>query len=345
MDKIDLHPNGLPLLATLGSMLYATRDAPTKYRRRSRYTRIRPGRTYRKRYYKSRTKRTYSRTRPMKMKRNTLKRELMNLKKTVKSDQATHTHRSRNVTSVGGGVNQVSVQTVGAFRTTDIEAAVANLRYYNPATPGTLTTADGSSGTYSRELHFDYVYEKLTLRNNYQTPCKVKVWMCTPKSDTNYSPTDMFSNGVTDQTISIAVTSPLIYPSDIDYVTDNWKLKHVKSVLIQPGTEIDVSTSFPSFNYDPGQVDYHNLSYQSKYKAHTWLVRVEGALGHDTVATEYSTLSGRVDCLADRKVKITYDAGCNLNDYSETNNADTTFTTAGVVSNKAVADNQGYSKA
>lgn len=304
---------------------------------------------YRKR--RARTRRRANKMKPLKsrsakeqVRLAKLNTRVKNLSRSMKSDQARHTHRLRYTNTVGASVAQVNNSDIMKFRTTEIEQAMANFRYYNPAIPGTLTTADASTGTYNRAIHIESVYDKLTVRNNYQVPALVTVWSCVPKNDTSIAPTSFYSSGVTDQTISMAVTSPNLYPTDIDDVRNNWSFKRAKQMLLMPGRQFVVTRSAGAFDYDPSNVDHHNLVFQKKYRAHQWCLRVEGVTGHDTTLGEYSSLAAQVDYVGERKTVFTYDAGTNLNDFSETDAAGT-FTNGGVVSNMPVSDNQQFSTA
>jgi hypothetical protein len=321
-------------------------STPAKRRRTTSTYRSRK-KTSRAMKYSRSYRRRYTRKKPVCKDRcyKQLAHRVSAINRLLKSDQARHTHRRRLVTNIGANAGQVNNYLFANCRTSDIELAMANLRYYNPATPGTLTTANAATGSYERKVHFESIYDKLNVRNNYQVPAMVTVWMCTPKNDTNIAIDSFYSAGVSDQTIGMAVTSPLLYPSDIQQVTANWNMKRCKQIRLEPGRSFDVSYSFGPFDYDPAVVDHHNLVYQKKYKCHFWYIRVEGCIGHDTVAAEYLTTQAAVDCVNDRKYVMTYDAGVNLDDYSEDNDASASFTNAGVVSNKAVSDNQSYSVA
>jgi len=276
-----------------------------------------------------------------------LSKKIKDINRSLKSDQAMHTRRFRTCSAVGtAGVNQVVNTDFAVLRTQEIESAMAHLRYYNPATPGTLTTADASSGTYSRQIHFKSIYDKLTVRNNYQVPAHVKIYLCLPKTDTNQSPTAFYASGIQDQTSPAgAVTSPMFYPTDITHVTDNWNMKCVKSKTLQAGGQFSCSHITKPFDYDPSNVDTHSLSYQKKYGGQCWVIRVEGVVGHDQSAVEYTTLQAKVDLMLDRKFVITYDAGVNLKDFSADNTASTAFTNLGLISNKPLSDNQPFSTA
>jgi len=272
----------------------------------------------------------------------TVKKQIKEIKKSLKSDQASHIYRLRTTSKIDCNNNEVDNTEFAVMRTTELEAAMANLRYYDPSVPGTLVTADASTGTYTRQIHFKNVHERLTLRNNYQVPCIIRVWYCTPKNDTSISAHTFYTAGIADQCIGGVNTSPLLYPSDINNVNANWNLHMMKNMILQPGSQTSCAKSTGAFDYDPAQVDSHNLAYQKKYKAHTWYIRIEGVIGHDSVSAQFSTLPAAVDVFMDRKYEITYDAGVNLNDYSYTNSS-TAFTGTGLVSNKPVSDNQSFS--
>lgn len=320
------------------------------YTSRSNYKRSRPA-TKRKRYTKGRKSlKSVSRKKYRGGKKRTsvrdLKKRVANISRTLKSDQARHTNRFRYAANLTASVAQVNNSAIMKFRTTEIETAMANLRYYDPSVPGTLVTANASTGTYNRQIHFESVYDKLTVRNNYQVPVLVRIWSCTPKADTSIAPDSFYSNGVTDQTIGpIAVTSPLLYPTDIDDVTNNWSFKVAKNILLQPGAQTSVHRFAGPFDYDPSNVDHHNLVFQKKYKAHTWMLRIEGVGAHDSSLAQYGTSASGIDYIGERKCVITYDAGVNLTDFSEDDSTTASFTNAAMVANKPVSDNQSYSVA
>lgn len=281
----------------------------------------------------------------VKAKKTTLKKQIKDLKKVVSSDQAYHTHRAAAAEDLLASAGQVAQSFYVGSSTPTMETAVANLRYYDPAVPGTLVTANAATGTYSRVLHFSSINGKIEVRNNYQIPCKVRVYLALPKQDTNISPSSYFSDGVTDQVISGATTSPLLFPTDIDVLTEAYKMKLVKNTLLEPGKQFTVSHTVKAIDYNPAMVDIHQLSYQKKYKNFLWYVRVEGPLAHDTIADQQGLADCGVDIQYLTTYKIIYDAGVNLNDYSYAESRDTTFTNGAVVSNKPVSDNQSYSKA
>jgi len=290
------------------------------------------------------SKRKVARSNTVSNRRNLVKvqKSLTNLKRSVQSDQARHTRRRRVIGYVEGAKNEARYANFAPFDTAQIELAMANLRYYDPAIPGTLITSNASTGTYDRKVHVESVYTKLVVRNNYQIPAKIRIYLCTPKADTNNNPDVQMTAGIADQTILGAKTSPLYYPTDFHQVTRLWNLKMKKNCTIKPGEEFTITESFPSFMYDPAVVDNHNLSYQSRYRAHMWFIRIEGVMSHSASA-EYATGNGGVDMYNDHKVVMTYDAGTSLDDYTDSNESSGTYTGQPLICNAPVADVQSYS--
>lgn len=274
--------------------------------------------------------------------KKTLKQTVKALQKSVRADQAYHTHRRREAQDLTSSATECSYTSVFPTNLSILEGAMSNLRYYDPATPGTLVTADAATGTYTRQIHFSSIYKKILIRNNYQVPVNVKVHSFVPKADTSTTPTAFYTAGITDQTISGADTQPISYITDIDIVNENWKIVKTVSRLLEPGKQFTCYHSVKSFDYDPSNADTHALTYQKKYGAHVWVVRLEGALGHMPSTDVQGTLAGEVDMIGDWTFKITYDAGVNLNDYSYSNTAGAVDST-GLVSNKPISDNQAIS--
>lgn len=308
--------------------------------------------TYRRRRVSRSSKRkTYKGTRSRKpkksyaRKRTSLKKEVKLIKRQLNADSARHVYKGLNAYLLNFALNNSNYQTFDVVTGSLIETYMANLRYYDPSTPGTLVTAAGATGAYSRELHFKNVHGMLEIRNNYQTPCKVKVYLVQPKGDTNISPTTYYNNSIADQLIGGAgtIVTNGIYPTDLNAFTAQWRCKCIKDVNLDAGSTVVVTHNSGSFKYDPSLFDSHALEYQNKFKAFAFFVRVEGVIGHDTILGQYTTISGGVDIATSVRAEILYDAGINLDDIYLSNSRATAFTNAGVVTNKPIADNQSPS--
>lgn len=270
-----------------------------------------------------------------------LKKKVREISKVLEGVRATHIHRVRSTFNLDASVNSMVLNST-PYTIAALESAMANLRYFNPAT-NALVTADPSTGTYNRELHVKEVVYKITARNNYQVPCRLTLYGCRPKVDTNTNPATYFQNGLADQG-NPSNTSPLVHLTDSLEFKDGWKIEKSKNYVLQPGEEVSMYSSIKSFDYDFSFADTHASSFQPKLNGFAWVQRVEGILGHDTVADEQGFLQASCDFALEVKYVFDYDAGKDLYDISISDGA-STFSNAGVVSNKPVSDNQQYSKA
>lgn len=281
--------------------------------------------------------------------RGTLKqtnKDIRNIKKLMNKDMARHTFRRRDIAEVGpASEGLVSHDSFTANNQPLLEAAMVGFRYFDPATPGTLVTAASGTGTYQRDVHVKSLYTKILIRNNYQVPCTVTLYLCTNKSDTDITVNATLTNGMTDQN-NPTINSPLIHLTDSDQFNDLYAVKKYKKVHLDVGKEFSLGYGKKDFWYDPSLNDSHGLNFQARWGACQWHVKVEGVLGHDSGAAvqEVNTLRAGVDLMIDTKYVFEYDAGVNLNDFSIDNNATASFNgTTGVCANKAVADLQGFS--
>lgn len=295
----------------------------------------------------TRSRKAYRKKRSTKPK-TSLRKEVKLIKRQLNADSARHVYKSLRALDMACAVNQCNYDAHDVCTGTLIEAYMANLRYYDPAAPGTLVTASGATGTYQREIYFKNVHSVVEIRNNYQIPCKLKIYLCRPKGDTNIGPYTYYNNSIADQLIGGAgnQTTIGVYPTDLNAFNQQWSCKCVKDVYLDAGASVRASHSTGPFRYDPSLFDSHSLDYQSKFKSFVWFYRLEGAFGHDSGgADQQTTLSAQIDIFCDTRVEIIYDAGIVLDDLYVSNARASSFTNGGVVTNKPIADNQALSVA
>lgn len=270
---------------------------------------------------------------------NKIKKQIKRINKQLSNEQAIHTHRRRYVGTITGNPN-VTTLTEHPLTITILEASMGALRYYNPAT-NALVTNDPTTGTYNREMLVE-VSTKLMYANNFQVPVKVRVYICIPKEDTSIVPKTAVTNGLTDQGNPTA-TSQLVYPTDSDEFKALYRSKLIINKTLQPGQSFSVNHHVKQFSYDISNKDEHNLAFQRKAGGHAYLTRLCGVLAHDSVQDETGFSPYGIDYKHDMTFKFTYDAGQMLRDFSISDTSDT-FTTAAIVSNKPVSDNQSYAR-
>lgn len=281
-------------------------------------------------------------------KQKNLKNQVKELSRLVKSEQAVHIHRKRACYNQGVAQNAiyfVSSSAMAGNSVSNLEEAIANLKYYNPSVPGTLTTAAGATGTFSKEFYFKRSYHKMVVRNNYQVPVSVTLYSLRNKADTSIDPNTAYTNGLTDVG-GISSTSLLAYPTDSLQFQDLYKIDNSTNKVLQPGEQAQIICSNKPFMYDPSLPDSHGLSFIKQYECHVFGIRIEGTLGHDsTVTTEQGFLPCAVDFYIESVYEIHYDAGAGLKQITVDQAGCDNFTNGGVVSNKPVSDNQSYSVA
>lgn len=312
-----------------------------EYKMPARFTR----RPMPKRVYNKKTGKTYCKVPCKKSSKSktSLSKQVKDLKRSVNADQARHVYKyftSGYAVSANGACDHTALIINDA---PTLETYTSQLRYYDPSNPATLVTAAGGTGTFSRQLHFKNIYSKLTVRANYLMPVRVKIYLVTPKGDTNIHPLTYYANGLVDQVIggSAVPETAGIYLTDIDVFNKQWSAKLVKDVEIKPGGTVTATTSIKPFDYDPSVYDSHTVAYQPKFKSAVWVIRQEGVLAHDsTLFTQQGLMNSYIDYEVYHKAEILYDAGTNLNDIYLDDNRATTFTNGPMATNCPVADNQ-----
>lgn len=271
-------------------------------------------------------------------------KSLREVNRKINSGMGVLTHRQRTTGRVVNSVAQQAQLNIAVIHLNYLESVLGQLRYYDPAAPSALVTADGTTGSYSKQFRLT-INTKLVLRNNYQVPTKVTVYLCKCKSDTNIDPVTAFTQGLADVG-NPSSSSPLTYVSDSPQFKDLWKILKTTKMELSPGAEMKLTHSEKSFTYDPSVQDSHALTYQTEFKSLAYFVRVEGVLGHDTsVSTEQGFLQSGVDYCIDKIAKVDYQAGADIEFVYVSDASAATFTNNPVISAKPVVDNQNYSVA
>lgn len=253
------------------------------------------------------------------------------------------TFRSLGSASTTSGVGLQQLNNYMPMSTTILEIVLAQCKFFNPATPGTLTVGSLASGTYQRNALFENVSSIVKYTNNYQTNLNLKVYLCQVKDDTDITPQSLWAGAIPDASNLATNTQLGQYPTDFTGLTDVWNLKVIKNVMLKPGSTVTCSHSTGPFEYSSSTVDGHNLTYQREYKAYTFMAVLSGCLGHDSAVSEFSNTLAGIDVDHCTTYKVAYDAGINLEYCYVTNTKPTAFTNGGVQSQKPIVDNIGYS--
>lgn len=270
-----------------------------------------------------------------------LRKRIAILEKKTASVLSTLTYRLSATQSVLTTANTATYGSFAMNQASNFEAALAQLKYYDPAVPGTLVTADGASGSYERHFRMKG-YMSLEMKNNYQIPVLVKVYTYQCAADTSYSPTGWLDNILPDSSNSTKA-SPLIYPTDGKDMGDLYKLLGCKTFSMQPGDKRFVSTSQGEISYDPSEYDNHPFENQADFKTTYFIVRVTGAIAHDkTTTTNVGLAAGGIDIIQKTVYRIKYNAGGPALNYTYISSGYDTMA-AGPLVSQVVVDNQEYS--
>lgn len=233
---------------------------------------------------------------------------------------ATHTYRKRTCTRMDGTALEADHVVFNTNTKDEFELALNNLRYFDPAVPGTLKTADTNLGTYARDYFFESITSKIRVCNNFTVPVKVTIYCCRPKIDTNIDPLTAYTNGLTDQVIgTVNQGKILLFPTDINEFNKFWNIEQSNRKVLPNGGVMSLSCRENKIKYSANFSDTHPQTYQTKLKNRTYFVRIEGTIGHS--GTNVGATQVSVDVCVDQKYVIRYDAGVELNDFSYADNS------------------------
>lgn len=318
----------------LGRALYSRFSGPQAKAATASYS-------FKKPLFKRRFKRSATNF-AIKKKCDKLCNQVKELKKQNKASRGTQISRFRTTDRIIPGVNLAASNEFVVNDSTNMELVLSTLKYYNPSVPGTLTTAAGATGTYSKSFLFKSIYGKCTVRNNYQVPASVAIYLFKVVEDTSVSPKTNLDNALANLPSAPLLTNPLIYPSDVVDMMPLWKIEKTAKKVLQPGSLMEMSHAIKNVMYDPSVFDSHNLTYQTEWKSFVFLVRVQGVLAHDTTLDEQGISGAGVDVKIDSTYIVDYEAGADIKDIVITNNA-SSFTNGAQLSNKPASSQQAYS--
>lgn len=274
----------------------------------------------------------------------TMENQIKSLKMSENASLGQCTYRLLDSSRRLSNVNEQESSFFSPNSINNIETAIQNLKYFDPSAPGTLVTAAFGSGTYQRNVLLKSISQSLEIRNNYQSDCKLKVYLCTCKDDTSISPLNAWQSAYGDGGNATNENQLNQYPTDYDLVNDLWKLKVVINTALSPGQSVTCSHSVKNIEYDPATTDTHPDSYQKEYKAFGFLVVLHGTVSHDTAVSEQGIAQAGVDIIRKSTTVVSYDAGINIK-YVQLDEDLDTFTNGAVQSHQPIPDNIGYSVA
>ncbi len=263
------------------------------------------------------TKRRYSRSKtsryPPKKKKRTSTSRMSKIARQLDANTGTMRYRLRD-TSQAVSSDNIQQNTLHAMNDlTDIVMVLGNLYYYDPATPGTLVLASADTGTYARDVHFEQSGMAILVKNNSLGSVHTKIYICTPKVDSDVVPTQDWQNKVNDNPGTTA-SKTNIGSSPLDLPVQLWNFKLLKTRLLRPGATIGCSHYTGPFSYKPNVSDVQTEEHQRRNKCFQFMVVQFGDLAHDdTTTTNVGRASTTLDIETRKFWRVQYSAGVNLN--------------------------------
>lgn len=221
-----------------------------------------------------------------------------------------------------------------------IETGMAQAKFYDPTTPGTLITADLSTGLYARDITCKGSIRRI-IRNNSSQPVYVDVYVFKCKDDSGTAVGAAWDAGLTDCSNGTSALWSMRSPFDSDLVPSLWSQAKKVSKFLQPGQQITVGHSTPTFKYNPANKDVDTDEYQRSFYTCEVFVVARSCVSHGDA---FANLIGpandfAIDIMTFRQHKYWYNSGGPRTKYIYNVDSTSAFTDP-VVSNKAAASIQ-----
>lgn len=235
--------------------------------------------------------------------------QVRNISRSLHTNTGYLTHKKRDKAFIACLANESQYRALSPLTRNTMEEAIQSVPYFEG---GTMSNIDLTDDTFQRKVNFKSVASTVTVRNNRITPCEVRVYVYGCKNATNLDPKDTYISGLIDQMDVSTPLHPMMYPSDVKHVADDWKqIKCVKKIL-NSGQQMSVSHAEKNIGYDTSLSDLHVSTYQKQYKSFCFLVRLEGVPAVQNNNTDLvGTNDSKLTIIMDTVKKIEYDSGSN----------------------------------
>ncbi len=273
--------------------------------------------------------------------------KIRKLEKFVAAQTSVRVCRSFFSTTIFAAQNLQNILEQQCPNVTTLQGCIDDLRFFNPSVPNTLITTDLQSATFPQNILMNS-YTRITMKNNYQSDVRVRVYLCKVKADTGISGITAMSNGLADNPSgSLAITNLSIRPRDSEQFKDLWSSKLVNSKILKPGQQCVSSYASGSFSLDPATLDSHTSAFQKKLKGAVFLIIVNGMLAHNNEGTpDIGIEQCGLDVQRDFVIKAFYDSGgVDLHDIQIVNGLDAFVTTPALAAHQPVVDLQSFATA
>jgi len=235
-------------------------------------------------------------------------KKIQKLETRVAESETTLDYRSRAVTTVTKGSNTRNYESAHYYGANTLAAVMGALPVYDAAT-NTFTDRSFSVATNSKTVLIPKIENTLEMKNNYDVPIKVCVYIIVPKTDTSTDPAVTMSAGLADVGIT-AAQSTLWKIRDAPKFNSAWTIKRSVCRILKPGGTMVVNNSVYNVKWDPTSND--TLTFQRKFKNFAFMCTFEACvneIAHDTTNGNVGYIKGAVDRVFTQRFICKYDGG------------------------------------
>lgn len=255
--------------------------------------------------------------------KKTLEKQIKDLSKRVSKNSkelSTHTRRIMSVGDLDRSVNEQNNVVRNLCSLSEVENALANLRYFNESANTLVTAAGATSGT-AMSVTIENVHTTMRYQNAGAQVGDYRIYIMTAKADTSLDPFALWNDADTDQAPTGTANGNRTldaYVTDLDAVNVMWDVKEFKRGTLHPGEWVEIKDNTGPFKYKNSVADVHGFEYQKSMKGTVAVFQFQPRMVMGvSVATQQGTPASRICYEEHQTYKIRYDAGGKvLNDYS-----------------------------
>lgn len=260
------------------------------------------------------------RVRPAKRKKRrhksvSTKKRIARLEKSVLDEVSTYKNRVQNYGKIVSTDGKVGYFSHAVCNHSQLKTNLVSLPVTNDAGSIVLVSHDAKSKSFRQRCQ-----SKLMLRNNYQHPCKVRVYLLEPKAELNVLP-DNSPNGpllntadqdwVAQTTVSAQnLQDPLLFPTDNKEFMHKWKILQTQKFDMNTGDEVTLHNDTGYFKVPFNHFEEFTEEYQARLRTRVWLIRIHGPMCHSALDDDIIGFSNaKLDFIIRDIYTIRYDSG------------------------------------
>lgn len=272
-----------------------------------------------------------------------MEKKLNDICEVTNNNISTFTEKKYEGTNLVCAVGQQSWLSLPVGTGTDFRSIMTGLRYWN-VTTNTYDTVNIGASNGATNLDIHYQCSKLEIKNNYQVPVRVNVYIAHTKVDTNLGSLDYLLADIPSYSNMTTKEQLGVYLTDSQLVRTNYNVKKMVTTILAPGES--VKTNHTEKNCRNIDMEWLNATggfytYAKKLHSYEWIINIEGCPSHSsTIFSQVSNASAAVDIIYEDQMKCKYQGGSNSTYLRVTDARDK----SGIkLQSQQTCDNQAYS--